>query len=387
MLQFVADFLAGAQRDNDIADFPGFLGKQVALAIESSEPVGALSLVTAAELQRVLEASGRQLLLGAADAYTQTAAAESPDLIYLASYRTAGGETDLLDELGIQLVEEIITPTLSVPAPAALLQTPSPTPVPEQGAADGVALPQTKETPPPPSLPRPEEPALTPAAPPEVPPPLMTPSVSPTPTIPAGGQSTPVTTPVTTRAAAPPAPTNATPDTVSRFDLQQAPITDTVDPALAFPTPAVSLAATVTPTVGAPNATVTPTVTSAPEPQVRLLLDRGDGLRLLADETLLFARRTNGAGSHTLAVLGNSSAAINAAMTRLLSRDFSGCLIQADLVICPYSPGTAAASAPATGSAAAAPTPTASPAIRRGPHARHTCCTAAGRRSHDPGRR
>ena len=50
MLQFVADFLAGAERDNDIADFPGFLGKDVALTIDSTEPVGALSLATAAEL-------------------------------------------------------------------------------------------------------------------------------------------------------------------------------------------------------------------------------------------------------------------------------------------------------------------------------------------------
>ena len=78
MLQFVADFLAGAKRDSDIADFPAFLGKQVALALESSEPVGALSLTTAAELQRVLEASGRQLLLGTAEAYTQTVSRDEP---------------------------------------------------------------------------------------------------------------------------------------------------------------------------------------------------------------------------------------------------------------------------------------------------------------------
>ena len=116
-----------------------------------------------------------------------------------------------------------------------------------------------------------------------------------------------------------------------------------------------------------PAATATAALTSAPEPQVRLLLDRGDGLRLLADETLLFVRRSNGEGSHTLAVLGNSAPAINAAMTRLLNRDFSGCLAQTDLVICPYSPGTAGASsttntAGTTGTASAIPTPAATQA-------------------------
>ena len=126
--------------------------------------------------------------------------------------------------------------------------------------------------------------------------------------------------------------------------MQQAPITDTVDPLS-------DLSCTRYCTCrrhsrGRNAQTATPTLTLAatpePEPQVRLLLDRGDGLRLLADETLLFVRRTHSNGSHTLAVLANSEPAINAAMTRLLNRDFSGCLVQTDLVICPYSPGTGA---------------------------------------------
>ena len=158
MLQFVADFLAGAKRDSDIADFPAFLGKQVALALASSEPVGALSLTTAAELQRVLEASGRRLLLGAADAYTQTATEASPDLIYVAGYRTAGSETDLLRDLGIQLVEEVITPTLPATAPATPVQPPHATAVPRSDTPDGSEQPPTKETPPP-SLPGHEEPS------------------------------------------------------------------------------------------------------------------------------------------------------------------------------------------------------------------------------------
>ncbi len=359
MLQFVASFLADAKRNSDIADFPAFLGKQVALALESSEPVGALSLSTAAELQRVLEASGRELLLGATGTYTQTAAGASPDLIYVASYRTADSETDILHELGIQLVEEIITPTVTAPTPVNPTQVPPATPLPESGAPDGSEQLPSKETPPPPSLPQPEVPSVTPAAPPELPP-LMTPSASPT--AQAAGQSTPPSSPVTTPPTTP-EPTSATPDTVARFDLQQAQITatvtatetntvtstvtntDMVDPSLTFPTPEV--------TPATPAAAATPDVTTVPEPQVRLLLDRSDGLRLLADETLLFVRRTHSEGTHTLAVLGNSAPAINAAMTRLLNRDFSGCLAQADLVICPYSPGTAIASP--TGAAGAAP--------------------------------
>jgi hypothetical protein len=123
-------------------------------------------------------------------------------------------------------------------------------------------------------------------------------------------------------------------------------ITATLAPTGAITTTeAMTSAATVTP---APTATPTPT----PTPQIRLLLERGDGLRLLADETLLYVRRDNGGsssddsgGGQTLAVLGNSEQAISAALTRLLNRDFGGCLVQTDLIICPYSAGSAGGSA------------------------------------------
>jgi hypothetical protein len=174
------------------------------------------------------------------------------------------------------------------------------------------------------------------------------------PTLPSTREPTPVATP----AAAPPATLAVTPDTLeSQFAFQQEPITDTVDPSLTFPaaegaTPTATEA--VTPTV-----TAAPSATIAPEPQVRLLLDRGDGMQLLADETLLFIRRTHATGSHTLAVLANSEPAINAAVTRLLNRDFNGCLAQPDLEICPYSPGTGAAASAAPVPAGAGPTPAA----------------------------
>jgi hypothetical protein len=147
-----------------------------------------------------------------------------------------------------------------------------------------------------------------------------------------------------------------TPDTLSLFGVQQAPITDTVDPSLTFPTPGTAPAAG---TAEAMTPTATPAATPEPELQVRLLLDRDDGLRLLADETLLFVRRMHPEGSLTLAVLANSEPAINAAMTRLLNRDFSGCLAQTDLVICPYSPGTGATVITPSAAADAAATPAA----------------------------
>jgi hypothetical protein len=349
MLQFVADFFANATRDNHLVDFPGFLGKEVALAIDTTEPVGALSLAAAAELQRVLEASGRQLLLGAAGAYTETAAGNGPDLIYVAGYRAAGSQTDLLDAIGLDLVEEIVTPTVTALPASPALQDATPA-ARESGAGES----QNGELPPvTPDLPRPEE--LTPQAPPEVPPPLITPDVE---------NATPASMPLT----ATPAPvekittpigialpTTATADAVVQFGMQQelTPGAGTPTPAAAFTATATTTAtaiATVTaaeastpePVSAAPVTSFEPAATSTPEPtpQVRLLLDRGDGLRLLADETLLYIRRTHPSGAHTLAVLGSSETAINAAVTRLLNRDFSGCLAEPDLVLCPYSPGS-----------------------------------------------
>jgi hypothetical protein len=106
-----------------------------------------------------------------------------------------------------------------------------------------------------------------------------------------------------------------------------------------------------------PTVTLSATPTPEPQPQIRLLLDRGDGLRLIADETLLYVRRANPQGSQTLAVLGSSEQAISAAMTRLLNRDFGGCLLQTDLVICPYTPG-ASTNPPVAAAAGAAPSAT-----------------------------
>jgi hypothetical protein len=151
----------------------------------------------------------------------------------------------------------------------------------------------------------------------------------------------------------------ATPDTVARFGLQQAPITGTATIAATEVVTDVEAGGTPVPPAGeetdgdaAGDPSAAPT--AAPTPEIRLVLARGDGLRLLADETLLYIRRTHPSGTHTLAILGSREPAINAAMTRLLSRDFSGCLSEPDLVICPYSPGSGASAGEENSSPSAA---------------------------------
>ncbi len=150
LLAFVTDFLTGAQRQNTLVDFPAFLGKQVALASEGSEPVGAAGVAQAAELQRALEASGRELRLAPSDWISETLTEPPSDVIYLASYE-APSATMLLDEMGISLVEEIVTPT--VVATTAQTVSVTATPTPDPAVTEG-AKPH-RERPTPASLPLP----------------------------------------------------------------------------------------------------------------------------------------------------------------------------------------------------------------------------------------
>ncbi len=356
MLQFVTDFLAGAARENNIADFPSFLGKEVALAIDNSRPVGALALAKAAELQRVLEASGRQMTLAISDKLTDTLSGgrqdspenspknAGPDLIYVAGYRAADSRTPLLRDLGIRLQEEVVTPTVSATGVTTVAVTGSISTTPPSAEAappDEVEQPEAKTTPITPVAPVPEEPTITPAAPPEVPPPLSTTPVT-------GTQSV----------------TGSLPLTGTQIVTGSAPLTGTAaeaagaaaEPATATPAPTAS---------ATPQPSASPTPTLTPTPQVRLLLERSDGLSLVADETLLFVRNTSPSGAHTLAVLANSEQAISVALTRLLNRDFNGCLRQTDLVICPYSPGSPGAGGPPNDGALNAATPAPTPAAGR----------------------
>ncbi|MBK8048853.1 MAG: hypothetical protein IPK16_18065 [Anaerolineales bacterium] len=130
ILGFVSDFLAGAMREDTITDFPGFLGEEVALVLDNTEPFGASAVAKTAELQRFVEESGRTLYLAPSSILSNTTPAESTamtaSLVYVAGYRAAEASTSILSDLGFTLVEEVVTPTLSAPAVAAAAVTPAP---------------------------------------------------------------------------------------------------------------------------------------------------------------------------------------------------------------------------------------------------------------------
>jgi hypothetical protein len=126
LVEFVAGFLAGDQRRNQVADFPAFLGKQVALTFGQAHVVDPQLLLLGAQLQKQLEASRRTLLLTtplvltATDQLTSTARlSPTVAVIYLADYATAAQATTLLTDAGLVLSQEIITPTSPPPATTA----------------------------------------------------------------------------------------------------------------------------------------------------------------------------------------------------------------------------------------------------------------------------
>jgi hypothetical protein len=332
MLQFVVDFLAGGVRNQTIADFPAFFGKQVALVVESRDPVGAQAVSKAAEIQRVLELSGRSLALGATAWLTDSKAASGMDLLYVASFIDANQSTTLLADAGFVFEKRVITPTLAAPGstPAAL-ETPTPQtpasqadPQPSPAPAEGTVLPEI-----PPLTPAPDVPLPTPA--------LQTSPLTLT-TAPAGQQwpSGPV--------AQLPTPDNE-PETPAPTEEPRATSEATTQVGASSPSKNED------DSNDAPR-TMDRTDPAPPTPTVQYYLVRDDGIRLLADETQLFIQRSDAEERKTIAVLGASDAAINAGLTRLLNRDLAGCLVQDGLVICPFVPG---ASMPAT--PAAPPTP------------------------------
>ncbi|MBO9392743.1 hypothetical protein [Caldilinea sp.] len=339
MLEFVADFLAGGVRIQTIADFPAFFGKTVALVVDSSDPVGAQAIAKAAELQRLLELSGRSLQLGATRWLTDSTASDA-DLLYVARYEDASRSTTLLADIGFILEERIVTPTVRAPAVVpTVTATPAQTPSP--------ALPPEDKTSP------------TPEGTPELPPLTPAPDVPPTPT--------PISTPLTlTAALVTPGPDIGE---VTGNALVQAPA-ETPSPTEEPPAspgsqagaePTASPEATSQPS----EAQSTPEATPSPEPTptTQLFLVRNDGIQLLAEETQLFIQRIEQDSRKVVAVLGANADAVEAGLTRLMNRDFSGCLIQTELVICPYQAkaGATPSAAPAGGGAARpAPTATAS---------------------------
>lgn len=310
LLNFVAGFLAGAARNQTIADFPAFFGKEVALIIDSSDPVGADAVSKAAQLQGVLEASGRTLQLGATNWLTDSADAGAADLLYVAHFEDANRSTTLLADAGFTLETRVITPTLPASDAAATVESTPTAPTPAPTSGDATAAPEAN-TP----TPLPELPTLPPA--PDAPPTLLP-------------ENTPLTLSMATDGVAqpPPAPTAA-----------QAPGETATPPA---ETPTASTPETTTEEAATAGATpsITPgsaiAATLAPTPTAQVFLVRGDGIRLRANETLLFLQRTGSDARKTVAVLGADADALSAGLARLMNRDLTNCLIQDDLVICPY---------------------------------------------------
>lgn len=289
LLEFVAGFLAAADRRNTVTDFPGYLGKDVALIFGNATAVDAQILMEGARLQRALELSGRELNLAGSALLTETLAAGATapdfDMIALADYAVLD-EAGLLEEIGFTRVEV----------------TPEPTPVPAieatEAPADAAAAPDATATP-------------TPASLPEVGPSGETPTAPVT-----------VTTPITAAAIISDTTETATPDSE--------------DEEAATPTP---------PPV--PTATPIPTV----------YLQKNDGLRLLARETVIIAQLQL-AGQHRLvAVLGFDNAGIRSGVDRLLTGDYTGCVTGPDLIVCSFEGSPAPTPVP-TPAQEAAPTPT-----------------------------
>jgi hypothetical protein len=112
LVEFVAAFLAGAERENTVIDFPVYLHQEVALIFGDAAVTTEL-LAQGARLQSALDKTGRSLTLASTALLTASLAASSSprDLIVLADFTMAEQEPGLLDELGFQRVEETATPT------------------------------------------------------------------------------------------------------------------------------------------------------------------------------------------------------------------------------------------------------------------------------------
>ncbi len=156
LVDFTADFLAAAQRDAGVPDFPAALGKDVTLNIAMEGALNADTLLLGARLQRRLEETGRTLTLAGAPQVASaapTAEAGAPrvvtpasagpptngtgasteppasgtsgagsvgdslDMVVLSDYDYANGKSGLLASVGITVVTELVTPTVAATAP------------------------------------------------------------------------------------------------------------------------------------------------------------------------------------------------------------------------------------------------------------------------------
>jgi len=130
--------------------------------------------------------------------------------------------------------------------------------------------------------------------------------------------------------------TDTTPITPTRPITAQITVTNTRSAPAVKPSTQVTEALTVTATITDTDAITT----SIPETSVVITtyLVTAEGLRFLADETVLVAQSQREDGL-LLAVLGADRRGIDAGVTRLLSNDFSDCVIGENLTFCSLPPG------------------------------------------------
>ncbi len=338
ILDFTATFLSASQRADTLANFPGYLGKDVALVVGSTAGINAALLQQGAQLQQRLAATGRTLTLAgtelltvtqrtpisglaanarpastvtASPATTNTLTSNTPnDLIYIADYAAADKATTLLQDLGIQLVKEVTLAT-STPEPTA-------TTTPAQTATATVTA----------------QPQLLP------------------------------TRSVTATVSAPELPTDTATPTPADPEVTGTPvITETPVSLRYFATivPTFTVVSTTPATVTATNAASTATGTSTPKPtptpEINFFLQTTDGLRLVAEQTLLIVQRQQASGQRMVAVLGMDAPSVEAGITRLLNNDLKDCILRRDLAICPVAPAKGSTTDSGRATEAATPTP------------------------------
>ena len=290
LVAFVAEFLAAAERETTLIDFPASLGKEVQLVYGGAVAVDSDLLALVARLQGLLEENQRSLTLGASQLLTGSTSptvtvpiSGVEDMIYLIDFEDAADE-GLLSELGLERVEVIETPT---PAPT---ETPTATPT-ETSTATETATATVTEAP------------------------TVTPTTTPSPT------------PSAASTTGPNAGSEGAITPVSTFTPTS---TET-----ATPSPTVTPTATVTPT---PTPTHTSTPTPTPTPKITIYLEQRSGLRFLAPETIFIVQGENGQGRY-VGILGHTREALDAGIERLLSHDFSDCLTEAEIAICAFADG------------------------------------------------
>ncbi|MCB0122095.1 MAG: hypothetical protein KDE58_07615, partial [Caldilineaceae bacterium] len=237
------------------------------MAFGASAAINADLIMQGAQIQQVLETSGRTLTLrDAAPLGINSSSTETRDLIYLADYTTAISQTTLLDDLGIELYREVVTKTVEItPEPT---KAPSATPVPSADA-ESEATP-TKE----------QEGEATDGE--EVP---TLPTLTPTPPITATRPITAATAiTVALGVTAPTAVTGTTTQLSGTNIAAQAPVTSTspVD----SPAPLSASSAVTGSTALTETSTAQPTPTVEVRTIITTYLHLDSGLTFLADETV-----------------------------------------------------------------------------------------------------